>query len=49
LQKLDRIENNFKKEENMPQFFWDVLQEQRENLKKIKESKGKSVIVPSEL
>ena len=49
LEKLDRIENNFKKEENMPQFFWDVLQEQRDKLLKTKESKGKIILIPSEL
>ena len=49
LAKLDRIEVNFKKEENMPQFFWDVLNKQRKNLNDLKEKSGKDLISPSAL
>ncbi|MFX1277427.1 MAG: phosphoenolpyruvate carboxykinase (GTP) [Promethearchaeota archaeon] len=49
LEKLDRIENNFKKEENMPQFFWDVLNKQRKDLVGLKQSKGRDIISPINL
>ena len=46
LAKLDRIEANFKKEANMPQFFWDVLNKQRKDLTDLKEKSGKEIISP---
>ncbi len=49
LAKLDRIENNFKKEANMPQFFWEILNKQRKDLTGLKEKSGKELISPLEL
>ena len=49
LAKLDRIEANFKKEENMPQFFWDVLNMQRKDLNDLKEKSGKDLVAPLDL
>jgi len=46
LAKLDRIETNFKKEANMPQFFWDVLNKQRKDLTDLKEKNDKELISP---
>lgn len=46
LAKLERIETNFKKEANMPQFFWDVLNKQRKDLTDLKEKSGKELISP---
>ena len=49
LLKLDRIETNFKKEENMPLFFWDLLNKQRKTLNDLKENSGKEVVSPLDL
>ncbi|MCK4380133.1 MAG: phosphoenolpyruvate carboxykinase (GTP) [Candidatus Lokiarchaeota archaeon] len=35
LDKLDRIETMYKKEKNVPKFFWDILQNQRISLKNL--------------
>ena len=47
--KLDRTENNFKEEKSVPQFFWDLLKEQRDNLKELMAKKGKDDISPKDL
>ena len=49
LDKLDRIEKLYQKEEDMPKFFWNLLKRQRKDLKAMKDQFGKSIIKPSEL
>ena len=49
LEKLDRIEAIFKKEAHTPQFFWDILEQQRQGLLALKKEKNKNVISPKEL
>jgi phosphoenolpyruvate carboxykinase (GTP) len=49
LEKMDRMEELFSTEENMPEEFWAVLKSQRENLKTLAAKFGKAVIAPSEL
>ncbi len=49
LEKLDRMEELYSSEENMPEEFWTVLKSQRENLKTLAGKFGKAVITPSEL
>ena len=49
LEKVDRMEELYSTEENMPEEFWAVLKSQRENLKALAEKHGKAVIMPSEL
>ena len=36
LEKIDRIESMYKKENDVPQFFWDILTEQRKSLINLK-------------
>ncbi|MGV9197459.1 MAG: phosphoenolpyruvate carboxykinase (GTP) [Promethearchaeia archaeon] len=47
LKKIDRIENMFKRGENVPEFFWNVLKSQRNHLKKLKSDNGTEIIPPS--
>ncbi|MHA1792925.1 MAG: phosphoenolpyruvate carboxykinase (GTP) [Promethearchaeota archaeon] len=49
LEKLDRMENMYKQEEDIPQFFWDILEEQRKSLQEIKAKHGEDVISPLKL
>lgn len=49
LEKLDRAEENFKQEEEMPEFFWNVLNTMREQLIVLREQKNQDVIPPSAL
>ena len=46
LEKLDRIEAVYKKEKYVPNFFWNILKEQREKLKDLKEKYKKDEISP---
>jgi phosphoenolpyruvate carboxykinase (GTP) len=48
LQKIERIETMYKKEENVPEFFWNTLNSQRDHLIKLKDERGKFKISPSE-
>ncbi len=48
LAKFDRIEAIFKEEQDIPQVFWDHLEQQKERLNAAKEQFGKEVILPSE-
>ncbi len=48
LEKLDRVETSYNKEKDIPEFFWNILNEQRSELKKLKESSGKDIISPEE-
>ncbi|MHA1803657.1 MAG: phosphoenolpyruvate carboxykinase (GTP) [Promethearchaeota archaeon] len=48
LEKLDRIENLFKKEENTPEFFWKILKNQRTELKDLQENYKENIIPPFE-
>ncbi|MFX0069733.1 MAG: phosphoenolpyruvate carboxykinase (GTP) [Candidatus Hermodarchaeota archaeon] len=49
LEKLDRIEAIYKKERNTPEFFWHTLEEQRKNLKALREEYKKDTISPFKL
>ena len=47
LEKIDRIEESFENEENMPQEFYDEIQSARKRLMEAKKSFGFEVILPS--
>ena len=49
LEKLDRMEELYSTEENMPEEFYTVLKTQRTALKALAENVGKAVVMPSEL
>ncbi|MBD3187319.1 phosphoenolpyruvate carboxykinase (GTP) [Candidatus Bathyarchaeota archaeon] len=46
LEKLDRMEEIYKEEPNIPQFFWDILASQRKSLQALQEEHGKALISP---
>ncbi len=46
LAKIDRIEGWFKQESAIPEFFWNILNQQRSELKRLKEKFAKDVISP---
>jgi len=48
IEKLERVEEMYRKEKDMPKFFWDILNEQRKKLNKIKEEKG-DILSPKDL
>jgi len=48
LEKLIRIESMYKKESYVPDFFWNILNEERAKLRELKDQKEKEVIFPSE-
>ncbi len=43
IEKLDRVEEMYRKEKNMPKFFWNILNEQREKLNNIGKEKGEII------
>jgi hypothetical protein len=47
--KLNRIEEMYKKEKDIPEFFWDILTKQRSELINLKKKFGKDQITPLEL
>jgi phosphoenolpyruvate carboxykinase (GTP) len=47
LQKLNRVENMYKEERNIPQFFWDILNKQRNGLLDLGKKHNKNIIYPS--
>ncbi|MHA1438176.1 MAG: phosphoenolpyruvate carboxykinase (GTP) [Promethearchaeota archaeon] len=49
IEKMNRMENLYKREETMPEFFWNILNKQKIELQKLKEKYGKDVISPLEL
>ena len=49
LEKLERMENLFKNEPNIPKFFWDILNSQRTELLAMKDKFGKEIVSPFEL
>ncbi|MBY8988185.1 MAG: phosphoenolpyruvate carboxykinase (GTP) [Candidatus Lokiarchaeota archaeon] len=49
LNKLNRMEEMYKTEKEIPKFFWDILFEQRSALKDLQKKFGKEEITPSEL
>jgi phosphoenolpyruvate carboxykinase (GTP) len=49
LEKLDRIKKIYEKEKNIPQFFWETLHRQREELNKLRNSFNRDIILPSDL
>jgi len=48
LEKLDRIEKMYQKEETTPQFFWNILNQKRNSLRTLKVEFGKEDISPFE-
>ncbi|MFX1494957.1 MAG: phosphoenolpyruvate carboxykinase (GTP) [Promethearchaeota archaeon] len=48
VEKLDRVESMYRREKNMPKFFWNILSNQREKLNKMKKEKG-DIISPMDL
>jgi len=46
LDKLERIEAMYQKEKYVPDFFWDILKQQRTELEGLKEKFGKDIISP---
>jgi len=48
LEKIGRVETMFKKEENIPEFFWNILNSQRNHLQTLKREKNSSHITPTE-
>lgn len=48
IEKLDRVEEVYKKEKGMPNFFWDILNEQRAKLNDIKKE-TKEILSPIDL
>ncbi|MHA1757163.1 MAG: phosphoenolpyruvate carboxykinase (GTP) [Promethearchaeota archaeon] len=49
LEKLNRAENMFKKEKDMPEFFWNILESQRKELIQLKEKYNEEIINPFDL
>ncbi|MFX0042014.1 MAG: phosphoenolpyruvate carboxykinase (GTP) [Candidatus Hodarchaeota archaeon] len=49
LKKLDRIEEMYKKEEKIPDFFWNILKMQRSELTILRDKFNKDIISPLEL
>jgi phosphoenolpyruvate carboxykinase (GTP) len=49
LEKLDRIQKIYEKEKNIPQFFWEILYKQRNELNQLRNRFNKDIILPSEL
>ncbi|GAH36277.1 unnamed protein product, partial [marine sediment metagenome] len=49
LDKLDRMEEMYKTEKDIPKFFWEVLTKQRSELNKLLKKYGKDEILPSDL
>jgi len=47
LEKLDRVEDMYKKENSIPELFWNILNEQRIKLNELKEKNG-DILSPSE-
>ena len=46
LDKLERIEAMYQKEKYVPDFFWDILKQQRTELEGLKEKFGEDIISP---
>jgi hypothetical protein len=49
LEKLDRIEEVYKEEDDIPEVFHEHLEKQRQRLKELKEKTGKDVVSPLEI
>ncbi len=49
LEKLDRMEKAFGVEPNIPDFFWNILRQQRKELQEMKEKYRKDIVSPFEL
>ena len=43
IKKSDRVEAMYKKEANMPDFFWEILKEQRKKLNNLKSKQGEKI------
>jgi phosphoenolpyruvate carboxykinase (GTP) len=48
IQKLNRVENMYKEESGIPQFFWDILNKQRNELLALQEHYNKIIILPTD-
>ncbi|TFG06920.1 MAG: phosphoenolpyruvate carboxykinase (GTP) [Promethearchaeota archaeon] len=48
LEKLDRVEAMYKKDRDIPEFFWKILEDQRKRLIELRKSFGKEQISPFE-
>ena len=46
--KFERMETMFKAEKDIPDFIWNILNTQKEDLIRLKIDKGKEVIFPNE-
>ncbi|MBY8992005.1 MAG: phosphoenolpyruvate carboxykinase (GTP), partial [Candidatus Lokiarchaeota archaeon] len=46
LEKIDRIESFYKKEKDIPEFFWNMLNSQKETLIRLKDEYEKDIISP---
>jgi phosphoenolpyruvate carboxykinase (GTP) len=49
LEKLERVEFMYKKDQEIPEFFWEILKDQRERLIQLKKSHKKDTISPFDL
>ena len=49
LEKLDRVEAMYKKDKEIPEFFWTLLEDQRKKLKELKEKYNSDEISPFDL
>ena len=49
LDKLDRMEDMYKTEKDIPKFFWEVHSKQKSELNKLLKKYGKDIILPSDL
>ena len=49
LNKLDRMEKMYKTEKDIPEFFWNILHQQRSELKRLLQKFSKNLIHPEEL
>ena len=48
LEKLDRTETMFKKEQNIPEFFWNIIENLRTKINQLRNEKGKDIVSPFE-
>ena len=47
-EKLERVEAMYTKEQNLPEFFWEILRNERSELNQLKEKFKKDEISPFE-
>ena len=49
LEKLERVEGMYKKDKGIPEFFWNILEDQRKKLKELREKSNSDEISPFDL